>query len=191
VDLASYLDTGLFLDRRLFRALIRAEAAGRSVLNLFCYTASLSVAAAAGGASRVDSVDISNTYLDWAKKNFRLNGFTADGRNYRFIRADALRFIEEVRGKAKDAWDIIILDPPAFSNSKKMESDFDLKRDHGILIQNCLKLLAPRGALYLSANVKGFKPGTIPGAVLKDISEKLRDEDFRGKRIPSTYRFLL
>jgi 23S rRNA G2069 N7-methylase RlmK/C1962 C5-methylase RlmI len=217
VNLSDYLDTGLFLDRRLFRAFIRSEAAGRRVLNLFCYTGSLSVAAAAGGAAAVDSVDISNTYLDWARENFILNGLcprpaasrqdtqrarrqntrsgsisrqdTQSGPRdepFRFIRADALRFPEEAK-----RWDIIILDPPAFSNSKKMTADFDLKRDHPALVSRYLKLLRPGGTLYLSANVKGFKMNKEAfnaGPIIEDITEKLRDEDFKGKRIPATYR---
>jgi 23S rRNA G2069 N7-methylase RlmK/C1962 C5-methylase RlmI len=208
VNLSDYLDTGLFLDRRLFRALIRSGAAGRRVLNLFCYTASLSVAAAAGGAASVDSVDLSNTYLDWARENFILNGFCfaapgqdAGRRNtpyraaspgneepFRFIRDDALRFVDRCGGQT---WDIVILDPPAFSNSKKMTDDFDLRRDHPTLVFRCLKLLAPGGTLYLSANVKGFTInedalGPLPD--IENISEELRDEDFKGKRIPVTYR---
>jgi 23S rRNA G2069 N7-methylase RlmK/C1962 C5-methylase RlmI len=203
VNLSDYLDTGLFLDRRLLRSLIRSGAAGRRVLNLFCYTGSLSVAAAAGGASAVDSVDLSNTYLDWARENFALNGFyphPAASRQeresarrdepFRFIRADAPRFADRCGGQT---WDIIILDPPAFSNSKKMITDFDLKRDHPALISRCLKLLRPGGTLYLSATVKGFKINEDalkagPRLHIEDITEKLRDEDFRGKRIPVTYR---
>jgi 23S rRNA G2069 N7-methylase RlmK/C1962 C5-methylase RlmI len=199
VNLSDYLDTGLFLDRRLFRSLIRSEAAGRRVLNLFCYTASLSVAAAAGGAAAVDSVDLSNTYLDWARENFILNGLCSaanqdapprDEKPFRFIRDDALRFIDRCGGQS---WDIIIVDPPAFSNSKKMTADFDLRRDHPALVSRCLKLLGSGGTLYLNASVKGFKlnedafkTGSPPN--IENISEKLRDEDFRGKRIPVTYR---
>jgi 23S rRNA G2069 N7-methylase RlmK/C1962 C5-methylase RlmI len=212
VNLSDYLDTGLFLDRRLFRALLRSEAAGRRVLNLFCYTASLSAAAAVGGAAAVDSVDLSNTYLDRARENFILNGLypqDASGKAFSFIRADALRFVDHVR--QGQSWDIIILDPPAFSNSKKMIGDFDLKRDHAALISRCLRLLGSGGTLYLSANVKGFKldedalgaalskralprgPGAgvrqKTGLYIEDITEKMRDEDFKGKRIPATFRF--
>jgi 23S rRNA G2069 N7-methylase RlmK/C1962 C5-methylase RlmI len=110
--------------------------------------------------------------------------------SFRLIRDDALRFADHCGGQT---WDIIILDPPAFSNSKKMAADFDLKRDHPTLISRYLKLLKPGGTLYLSANVRGFeinkgtfKTGPLPN--IENISEKLRDEDFRGKRIPLTYR---
>lgn len=211
VNVSDYLDTGLFPDRRLFRALIRSEAEGRRVLNLFCYTGTVSAAAAFGGAALVDSVDISNTYLDWALENFTLNGMgnlkrgpagnrspALPGSAFNFIRADALLFIEEAL-RQKKLWDIIILDPPAFSNSKKMKGSFDLKRDHGGLLDSCLRLLAPGGTLYFSANVKGFKldragfsagqRGGLEILKIEDITEKLRDEDFKGKRIPAAWRF--
>lgn len=198
VNLSDYLDTGLFPDRRLLRGRVRAEAAGLSVLNLFCYTGALSVAAAAGGAARVDSVDLSAGYLERARENFALNGMTARAREEEFspargrlslIRADALRFTGRALAR-KLRWDIIILDPPAFSNSKKMRADFDLKRDHPALVERCISLLNPGGILYLSANVRGFK---LDGEILKryrvkDITEELRDEDFRGKRVPAAYR---
>jgi 23S rRNA G2069 N7-methylase RlmK/C1962 C5-methylase RlmI len=196
VNLSDYLDTGLFLDRRKLRSLIRNEAAGKRVLNLFCYTASLSVAAAAGNAAAVDSVDLSNSYLDWGQTNFRLNGLAPE--QFRFIRSDVLRFIEEAR-RSDRHWDLIILDPPAFSNSKKMAGDFDLKRDHVKLLAWCLHLLTPNGALYFSANVRGFKldkeaittekfrrPGELR---IEDLTENLRDEDFRDRKIPECYVF--
>jgi len=210
VNLSGYLDTGIFPDRRLLRALLRKEAAGKRFLNLFCYTGALSVAAAAGGAASVDSVDLSNTYLDWAKDNFSLNGMKAVVQSpedcftetkpqakavpFSLIRADVLRFVEEARRRPL-RWDTIILDPPAFSNSKKMISDFDLKRDHSALIASCLSLLSPGGVLYLSANVKGFsldteglRAGVRRDIQINDITEQLRDEDFKGRRIPATWR---
>ncbi|MDR0600670.1 MAG: class I SAM-dependent methyltransferase [Treponema sp.] len=199
VNLSDYLDTGLFLDRRLFRARIGEEAAGRRVLNLFCYTAALSVAAAAGGAAGVDSVDLSNTYLNWGRENCALNGLEAappgtpaGAAPLTLIRADVLRFVDEAAGR-RSRWDLIILDPPAFSNSKKARRDFDLKRDHPALIEKCLRLLAPRGVLYLSANVKGFKLTAEPpraDITAEDITEQLRDEDFRGKRVPAAWRIM-
>jgi 23S rRNA G2069 N7-methylase RlmK/C1962 C5-methylase RlmI len=192
VDLSGYLDTGLFLDRRLLRRRIREEAPGRRVLNLFSYTGSLSVCAAAGGAALVDSVDLSNTYLAWARENFLLNRPVLGDRpcGCRFIRADVRRFLEEASAE-KRRWDLIILDPPAFSNSKKMRTPFDLKRDHQELLARCLPLLKEGGTLYLSATVRGFKltlPPQDRGLSLRDISEQLRDEDYRGKPIPATYR---
>jgi 23S rRNA G2069 N7-methylase RlmK/C1962 C5-methylase RlmI len=203
VNLSDYLDTGLFLDHRLTRALVRDEAAGKRVLNLFSYTCAFSVYAAAGGAREVDSVDLSNTYLDWGARNFTLNNMEArpvppqalrtGGSGllppFRLIRADALRFLE---GAAAEGlrWDLIILDPPAFSNSKKMTGDLDLKRDHPLLLRRCLALLNTKGRLYFSANVRSFKLSEdFPAFHIADIQERIRDEDFRDKRIPACYLF--
>ncbi|MCL1813162.1 MAG: class I SAM-dependent methyltransferase [Treponema sp.] len=204
VNLSDYLDTGLFPDRRLFRSLLYHESGSLRILNLFCYTASLSVAAAAGGAAAVDSVDLSNNYLAWAKENFSLNYLDAgfikkeeyfnqnNAKPFTLIRDDVLRFTEEAR-RCRLRWDIIILDPPAFSNSKKMYKDFDLKRDHPALITDCLELLNPGGKIYLNANVKGFKLNLNPANQKEklsaaDITEQLRDEDFTGKHIPRAWR---
>jgi 23S rRNA G2069 N7-methylase RlmK/C1962 C5-methylase RlmI len=192
VNLSDYLDTGLFLDHRKTRSLVRDAARGKRVLNLFCYTASFSVYAAAG-ASSVDSVDMSNTYLDWAKTNFALNGLVAGPLPpWRLIRADALRFLEDA-AEAGLSWDLIILDPPAFSNSKKMTGILDLKRDHRSLIKGCLSLLSPGGQLLFSANTRNFNldPADFPGTMIENIQEKIRDEDFRGKRLPGVYWFTI
>jgi 23S rRNA G2069 N7-methylase RlmK/C1962 C5-methylase RlmI len=205
VNLSDYLDTGIFLDHRKTRSLVRAAAPGKRVLNLFCYTASFSVYAASGGAKSVDSLDMSNTYLDWAKTNFTLNNLEArqiiprdltDNEtalpHWRLIRADALRFLEGAI-PAGLTWDIIILDPPAFSNSKKMTAILDLKRDHRNLIGQCLKLLSPGGKLLFSANAKNFTLNRLdfPEAEIEDLQEKIRDEDFLGKRLPRVYSFAL
>jgi 23S rRNA G2069 N7-methylase RlmK/C1962 C5-methylase RlmI len=202
VNLSDYLDTGIFLDRRRLRAMIRGEAAGKRVLNLFCYTALFSVYAAAGGAIETDSVDLSNTYLDWARENFSLNGFRADpispgellqaasAPGHRLIREDALLFLGQAKA-ARRRWDLIILDPPAFSNSKKMRKDLDINRDQGALIQRCMDVLAPGGDLIFSVNMRGFKLDSREFRALRitDMTEQLRDEDFRDRRIPACYRF--
>jgi 23S rRNA G2069 N7-methylase RlmK/C1962 C5-methylase RlmI len=193
VNLSDYLDTGLFLDRRRIRALIRAEAEGRRTLNLFAYTCAFSVCAAAGGAASVDSVDLSNTYLDRGRRNFALNGLRAEAR---FIRADARRFLENAGRKGRK-WDLIILDPPAFSNSKKMAGALDIRRDHPRLIACCLKVLSPGGRLWFSAGTARFRldregigelagPGDLR---LEEPGDKIRDEDFRGKRSPPCFIF--
>lgn len=189
VNLSDYLDTGLFPDRRKMRALVREEAAGKSVLNLFCYTASFSVYAASGGAAQVDSVDLSRTYLDRAALNFRLNGLDAPDK-YRFIRADVLAFLAAAE-KEKRSWDTIILDPPTFSNSKKMESTLDIKRDHQALITQSLRLLKSGGRLWFSTNARHFhlESGDFPGAAIKDMEQAITDEDFVGKKIPKCYLF--
>ncbi|GHV61611.1 rRNA (guanine-N2)-methyltransferase [Spirochaetia bacterium] len=192
VNLSDYLDTGLFPDRRKMRALIREEAAGKKVLNLFCYTASFSVYAAAGGAAQVDSVDLSRTYLDWAAINFSLNGLGAVNENGRYplIRADVLSFLSAAE-REKRSWDMIILDPPTFSNSKKMDSTLDIKRDHQTLIKGALKLLKSGGRLWFSTNARHFRldTGDFPGVTVKDMEQAITDEDFVGKKIPKCYLF--
>jgi 23S rRNA G2069 N7-methylase RlmK/C1962 C5-methylase RlmI len=207
VNLSDYLDTGLFLDRRLMRGLVRQEAAGKKVLNLFCYTASFSVYAAAGGALETDSVDLSNTYLSWAKENFGLNRFKAEQVSSRdffafprrnanqLVRGDVLEFLE--KAAAKRRWDLIVLDPPAFSNSKKMDTNLDLKRDYLELASGCLALLAKGGKLWFSASAKGFNEDAaaleavlkprFPGITVVDITHKTIDEDFRNRKTPRTF----
>jgi 23S rRNA G2069 N7-methylase RlmK/C1962 C5-methylase RlmI len=204
VNLSDYLDTGLFLDARKKRAIIRAASGGKRVLNLFAYTCSLSVCAAKGGASQVDSVDLSNTYLEWGRINFALNGlgacqitdnFTHNGfetaGNFSFIRHDVLQFINTAR-KSGLRWDLIILDPPSFSNSKKMRETLDLRRDHLGLIRESLSLLNPGGTLWFSTNAKGVKIDAedFPGIGVKDRGKELVDEDFRGKRMPVCYTLI-
>jgi 23S rRNA G2069 N7-methylase RlmK/C1962 C5-methylase RlmI len=188
VNLSDYLDTGLFLDARKKRALIRGKAAGKRVLNLFAYTCSLSVSAAKGGAARVDSVDLSTTYLEWGRINFALNGLQ-DSNDFPLIKSDVFQFLS----KAAAHWDLIILDPPGFSNSKKVKGSLDLKRDHIDLIRLCLSRLSPGGTLWFSSNAKGLslESGDWPGYALKDMRPSLTDEDFRGKRIPACYKLSL
>jgi 23S rRNA G2069 N7-methylase RlmK/C1962 C5-methylase RlmI len=210
VNLSDYLDTGLFPDRRRLRALIREEAAGKRVLNLFAYTCAFSVYAAAGGAVSVDSVDLSGGYLDWGRRNFALNGLPGGTERdpFRFIRADALRFPEDAAGKK---WDLIILDPPVFSNSKKMTGTLDIRRDHPELIARCLELLAPGGRLWFSTGTGRFRlnreaiedrlrrqgsprQGRVlradPGSLrIEEPGDKTVDEDFRGRRPPPCWLF--
>jgi len=205
VNLSDYLDTGLFLDHRLSRALVRNEAKGRRVLNLFCYTGSFSVYAAHGGATQVDSVDLSNTYLDWAKTNFMLNGFKSQfiepeayveapeqiGKNL-LIRAEVFRFLQEAVRK-KLSWDLIVLDPPTFSNSKKMTDILDIRRDYKALIDSCLALLNQKGLLLFSTNARSFHFDTNyflekhHGIMIKDITKATVDEDFRDKKVRLCY----
>ena len=184
VNLSDYLDTGLFLDARKKRALIRSASGGKRVLNLFAYTCSLSAAAAKGGARQVDSVDLSNTYLEWGRINFALNGLEAPS----LIRGDVFQFIAQA-AKKRLRWDIIILDPPGFSNSKKMKGILDIRRDHLDLIRGCLPLLNPGGTLWFSSNAGGFRleSGGFTDLLVKDMVKELVDEDFRGKRIPLCY----
>jgi 23S rRNA G2069 N7-methylase RlmK/C1962 C5-methylase RlmI len=204
VNLSDYLDTGLFPDRRLLRSLIRTESAGKKVLNLFSYTGSFSVYAAAGKAAITDSVDLSNTYLAWARENFSLNGFSAallrdwdfftgKGRTavHQLIRADVLEFIEKAAA-GKIYWDIIIIDPPAFSNSKKMTGNFDLNRDLTELLGKCMNLLAPGGKIFLSVNLRrsalsAAELETVLNVRVTDLETKITDEDFSGRKIPKAF----
>jgi 23S rRNA G2069 N7-methylase RlmK/C1962 C5-methylase RlmI len=188
VNLSDYLDTGLFLDARKRRALIRKEAAGKRVLNLFAYTCSVSVAAAKGGARQVDSVDLSNTYLEWGRINFALNGLAKPLAAPSLIRDDALQFISRAAQEGL-CWDIIVLDPPSFSNSKKMQDTLDMRRDHGELIQSCLSILGPGGTLWFSSSAKGISLNSddFPACTVKDMGPYLVDEDFKGKRMPKTF----
>jgi 23S rRNA G2069 N7-methylase RlmK/C1962 C5-methylase RlmI len=196
VNLSDYLDTGLFPDRRKMRLLIREAAAGKRVLNLFCYTAAFSVCAAAGGAVSVDSVDMSRTYLEWGGRNFALNGFKAsfpdagpdDPSPWRLIRAEAGAFLDRA-GRRGEKWDLIILDPPAFSNSKKMEGVLDIKRDHGALIRRCTGLLAEGGVLWFSTGARGFRLDPIPGLNAENRQKELEDEDFKGRKAPLCWTF--
>jgi 23S rRNA G2069 N7-methylase RlmK/C1962 C5-methylase RlmI len=193
VNLSDYLDTGLFLDARKVRAWLRDSCGGKRVLNLFCYTGSLSVAAAKGGAVSVDSVDLSSTYLEWAQKNFALNELTGPrhtDKRHQFIRADALQFVKRAR-RDRQKWDFLILDPPVFSNSKKMPGIFDIKRDHPALIQDCLSLLAKDGTLLFGAKLKGFVLDTLSYSAVpvSDITLRMKDEDFKTKNRGKWYVF--
>lgn len=179
VNLADYIDTGLFMDHRPARAMIRDMAAGRHVLNLFCYTGSFSVYALAGGAASVVGVDLSNTYLAWAERNIALNGL--DAARYRGVRADVSEFLasEAERGAR---YDIIVLDPPTFSNSKKMDGFLDVVRHWRGMVDACLSVLDPDGTLFFSSNARSLKidPDSIPLARIEDISARTIPEDYRG-----------
>ena len=194
VNLSDYLDTGLFLDRRALRNMVEEDAKGKRVLNLFCYTASFSVYAAGGGAISIDSVDLSNTYLAWARENFALNKVPVT--KNRLIRADVNAFLEQALAESC-RWDSIILDPPAFSNSKMARADFDLKRDSIALLASCLALLSEGGKLWFSASARSFRADaeelerTLGGAKAADITDKLVDEDFRGKKGPRTFLIII
>ena len=187
VDLQTYLDTGLFLDHRPLRQHIRDAARGLRFLNLFCYTGSFTVCAAAGGAGATTSVDLSNTYLDWARRNLAENGL-ADVR-HRFVRADVLVWLVEAR-RAGETFDVIFLDPPAFSSSKRMDGTFDVQRDHVPLVEAAARLLAPGGELYFSCNLRGFKldPELVRAFAVEDLSEASIPEDFRNRSIHRCWR---
>ena len=187
VNLTGYLDTGLFLDHRDTRALVGKLAPGRRMLNLFCYTGSFSVYAARNQAATTTSVDLSKTYLDWARRNFALNGM--DPACNRLVHADAVRFVGEEQA-SRDRYDLIVLDPPSFSNSKRMEGVLDVQRDHVALIRGCLALLAPGGDLLFSTNLRSFRldADALAGVPMKEISAQTVPRDFRNRRIHRCWR---
>ena len=184
-NLSDYLDTGLFLDHRPVRRLVADLASGKSLLNLFCYTATVSVQAALAGAARTLSVDMSNTYLDWAQRNYDLNNLSAD--NHHLLRADCLKWLEE----DGEQFDVIFLDPPTFSNSKKMDSVLDIQRDHGDLIRNAMGRLAEGGVLIFSNNFRKFKMDELITRQfsVENITSQTLDMDFeRNPRIHNVWK---
>jgi 23S rRNA (cytosine1962-C5)-methyltransferase len=185
INLSDYLDTGLFLDHRITRQMVREQSIGKKVLNLFAYTGSFSVYAAAGGANEVVTVDLSNTYLKWTQRNMQLNGFT-DQSKYPYIQADVKQHLKTI---APGHFDIIIMDPPTFSNSKRMDDFLDIQRDHAELINDCLKGLKPGGVLYFSTNFRKFILGKekIKASAIKDITKATTSFDFEGKNFRICY----
>ncbi len=181
VNLYDYIDTGLFLDHRYTRQLIKKLAENKSFLNLFAYTGSVTVYAAAGKASTTTTVDMSNTYLNWAQENLALNGYEP-GERHRFIRADCLQWMADSI-ENNDSYQLIFIDPPTFSNSKKMETSLDINRDHAALINGCLALLADDGMIIFSSNAKGFKLDKNLNEIcyIREISNITTTEDFRRK----------
>ena len=181
VNLTDYLDTGLFLDHRPMRMRIQKEAAGKRFLNLYCYTATASVHAAKGGARSTTSVDLSKTYLDWARRNLSLNGFSDKNR---LEQGDVMAWLEASR----DEFDLIFIDPPTFSNSKRMEGVFDVQRDHVQLLDLAMARLAPGGVLYFSNNFRKFQLEDNLGEryAVEEISDKTIDPDFA--RNPKIHR---
>src|SRR5690554_2029712 len=184
VNLTDYLDTGLFLDHRPMRLRIAEEARGKRFLNLFCYTASATVHAAVGGARRTTSVDLSKTYLDWARRNLALNGLSD---LHQLVQDDVMKWLEQDRGE----YDLIFIDPPTFSNSKRMDDVFDVQRDHVQLLDMAMARLAPGGVLYFSNNFRRFKldPALEEKYQVEDISAQTLDKDFqRNPRIHRSWR---
>ena len=184
INLTDYLDTGLFLDHRITRGMVRDEAKDKRVLNLFCYTGSFSVYAAAGGAARVDSVDLSRTYLTWAEENMKLNTSAPQSN---FIHADVKQWLDEA---PVGYYDLVVMDPPTFSNSKRMKDFLDIQRDHAELINQSLRVLRPGGVLYFSTNYRKFQldKDKIETPVIKNITGATTPFDFQGKLFRYCYR---
>ena len=185
VNLTDYLDTGLFLDHRPLRLRIQQEAAGKRFLNLYCYTATATVHAAKGGARTTTSVDLSKTYLDWARRNLSLNGFSDKNR---LEQADVMTWLAADRGE----YELIFIDPPTFSNSKRVEGVFDVQRDQVQLIDLAMARLAPGGVLYFSNNFRKFEldAGLQTRYQVEDISASTLDPDYaRNPKIHRAWRF--
>ena len=186
VNLSDYLDTGLFLDHRITRGMVRETAAGKRFLNLFAYTGSFTVYAAAGRAASTVTVDLSNTYLDWAQRNMAHNGF--QGPDHEFVRDDALHFLQGHGRRA--AFDLAVVDAPTFSNSKSLEDYWDIQRNHVELLNRLVELMAPGGTIFFSTNFRRFKlaEAEIRGATICEISRQTVPADFRNRRIHRCWR---
>jgi len=186
INLWDYLDTGLFLDHRKTRQIVAKKAAKKSLLNLFAYTGSVSLQAALHGASSITTVDMSNTYLNWAQDNFALNKLNSH--KYQFVQADCLDWLK----KNDNKYDLIFIDPPTFSNSKRMEDSFDVQRDHIALLADALKSLNRGGEIFFTNNKRNFKMDLAAleqlGLQATNMSDITRDKDFaRNKHIHNSW----
>lgn len=185
VNLYDYIDTGLFLDHRPLRQLVFKNSKNKKVLNLFSYTGTISVWAAIGEAKSVTSVDLSSTYMEWAKDNFNLNNLPL--RSHNFIVEDVFKYLDKLENK----FDLIVLDPPTFSNSKKTEHVLDIEEDHIELIAKCMTALSPDGELYFSCNKRKFKLADQlkTDFLVVDITKKSIPLDFHDQKIHHAYIF--
>ena len=188
VNLQDYVDTGLFLDHRVTRQMVRDISDGKTFLNLFAYTGSFSVYAAAGGACRTTSVDLSKAYLDWAWENMRLNGFQSN--DHKYVAGDVGQF---VRDHAKEeTYDLVVLDPPTFSNSKRTESDWNVQTDALPLLVDLMPLVRPGGVIFFSTNFRRFKfdEAGLNASQVHEISKQTVPEDYRNRRIHRCWRIV-
>jgi len=190
VNLSDYLDTGLFLDHRVARSLVRRYAQGKRFLNLFAYTGSFTVYARAGGASASTTVDMSNTYQEWTRRNFALNG-QRETAEHRLVTDDCLAWLE-AGPAAGESYDLIVCDPPTFSNSKRMGGrTFAIDRDYPALLASVAAFLAPGGFLYFSTNSRGLRwesNAVPPGLEALDLGDRTVPPDFRNRRIHRCWR---
>lgn len=182
VNLSDYVDTGLFLDHRELRLYVAKGVEGQRFLNLFAYTGSFTVYAAAAGAASTLTIDLSNTYLTWAKENLALNALQA--KEHEFYRGDVLETID-VLTEQRRQFDVIVLDPPSFSNSKNMSRTFDVQRDHVALINGVMRLVAPGGKIIFSTNKRRFQfhRQEIDAGEIKKLTKLTMPEDFQGTNI--------
>lgn len=189
LNLTDYVDTGLFLDHRITRSMVRDEAEGKDFLNLFAYTGSFSVYAANGGAKSTTTVDLSKNYLSWAENNFRLNGLL--GHQHQFIPSDALEFLRGAQSQAA-RFDLAVIDPPTYSRSKKTENDWDVQRNHVELLQQTASLMKPGGVIYFSTNYRRFRleESQLDMFQWREISNQTVPPDFRNRRIHRCWRMV-
>jgi 23S rRNA (guanine2445-N2)-methyltransferase / 23S rRNA (guanine2069-N7)-methyltransferase len=184
VNLVDYLDTGLFLDHRNTRQMVREHATGKRVLNLFAYTGSFTVYAAAGGAKATTTVDLSNTYLDWALRNLEENDLMDS--HHQFVKSDAMQFLRSL--PTEEQFDLAVVDAPTFSNSKSLENDWEVQRDHAQLLNLLIPHMSPTGSIYFSNNFRRFKlSDEIVGCSAREITQQTIPEDFRNQRIHSSF----
>jgi 23S rRNA (guanine2445-N2)-methyltransferase / 23S rRNA (guanine2069-N7)-methyltransferase len=189
VNLSDYVDTGLFLDHRLTRQMVREAAAGRRFLNLFGYTGAFTVYAAAGGAAETTTVDKSATYIDWARENLELNGFV--GLEHQLVRSDIREFMGGL--SQRDRWDLVVVDPPTFSNTKGADEFWDTQRDHAPLLKELAGHVAAGGVVFFSTNFRRFKldeDSLSANYTIRDITRQTIPEDFRNQRIHKCWRLV-
>lgn len=186
VNLSDYIDTGLFLDHRVTRSMVRDEVLGKRFLNLFAYTGSFSVYAADGGAASTMTVDWSNTYLNWARQNMRMNKF--EGEQHQYAAEDAMDFVKNL--SATTVFDVAVIDPPTFSNSKRTHRDWVVQDNYVELLTATLKHIARDGVVYFSTNFRQFQmdAAALPGTKVREISRQTVPEDFRNQRIHRCWR---
>jgi 23S rRNA (guanine2445-N2)-methyltransferase / 23S rRNA (guanine2069-N7)-methyltransferase len=190
VNLSDYVDTGLFLDHRITRKMVRDEAKGKHVLNLFAYTGSFSVYAAAGEAESTMTVDLSKNYLDWAKRNFESNKLF--GPQHQFVVSDTIDFLRSIADEPELRFDLAVVDPPTYSNSKQTEEDWDVQARHVELLKLVHQAMSPKGIVYFSTNFRRFKfaEDQLPEFEVREISKQTVPEDFRNKRIHRCWRLV-
>jgi 23S rRNA G2069 N7-methylase RlmK/C1962 C5-methylase RlmI len=188
VNLSDYVDTGLFLDHRITRQMVRDAAAGKRFLNLFGYTGSFTVYAAAGGAAATTTVDKSATYIEWTRKNLDLNGIT--GPQHQLVRRDIQAFVSSLT--PRDQWDLAVVDPPTFSNTKGIDEPWDVQRDHAELLRRLAAHVAPGGVVFFSTNFRRFKldEPTLGDYTIRDITRQTIPEDFRNQRIHKCWKLV-
>ncbi|MBP89142.1 MAG: bifunctional 23S rRNA (guanine(2069)-N(7))-methyltransferase RlmK/23S rRNA (guanine(2445)-N(2))-methyltransferase RlmL [Planctomycetaceae bacterium] len=188
VNLSDYVDTGLFLDHRLTRSMVRDLAKDANFLNLFGYTGAFSVYAASGGAVQTTTIDLSSNYLEWAQRNMSINGF--HGEQHQFIRSDGREFFETI--PAVETYDLAIVDPPTFSNSKRTEDDWNIQHHYDELLNRLLLRMKPNGVIFFSTNFRRFKfdESLVRATQIHEISRQTVPEDFRNKRIHRCWRIV-